>query len=545
MTINCECIKIVIFLIVITITNIGYSQIIFKDESTRLDYEALDNSGQHIIKKHDFNSIITMGVTDMNNDFHDDIVILNYEGCEKMSLHVLYQLHPVGFGEPQFEHFEYFENIDLMKALTIGDIDEDGKLDVFAGGKHNGLKIYPTTGFGTIVTPTISSHRSLFYLQGCNFIDIDQDGDLDIFAANDDHISEVLYNNSGSFSSDFTHLKPEAYIQSCVSAYPEHQSNAMYFDPNSGNYGSVFADIDFDEVTQTLNPELYISKCKGGTYPSNSQGCTINLLYQKQANGNYQEVGPDWNLDDFNQSWAADFGDINNDGKLDVAIINHDAGNKNIRILKNNGASFIEIFSENISNSYQVIMEDFDNDGYLDIIVTNNSSSLLYINNSDETFTKLSNWIDITVDNNSPYFGKDYKFISCATGDLDEDGYIDLYADYHDSQIQDPLKDVLFLNQGTGNNYIKVVLEGNPPNKFGIGARIHLTDNSANGLGTQVREIRAGESYGIVCSHIQHFGLSGISNLSNYTMKVFWPSGGISTIGGSDIIINDHNYISE
>jgi len=535
----------VLTLLVAILSSCVSAQIVFKSEPTHLNYEALDDSGLPYLKLHSFNSVITMGVTDMNNDFHDDIVILNYDPCRTMSLNVLYQIPSAGLGEPQFEHFNYFPDMGIMKGMAIADIDLDGKLDVFAGGKHNGVRIYPTNGIDPATTPNLSTHRSLFYLQGCNFIDIDRDGDLDILAANDDHLSEVLYNDSGVFSSDFNQLKPEAAIQNCVTAYSVHASNTNFFDPNSGNYGTVWADLDFDESIGILNPELYISKCKGGTNPSNTQGCTINVLYQMQNTGTYQEIASNWNLDDYYQSWAADFGDVNNDGMLDVAIINHDAGNKNLRILLNNGNSFDEVYTEAIPNSYQVIMEDFNNDGYLDIIITNKFNSLLYENNSDGSFTKLNDWIEEVDDNISPYYLNDYKFISCATGDLDHDGYIDFYADYHDSTVADPLKDALFINQGSGKNFIKVKLIGETPNSFGIGARLHLIHNLSGGLGTQVREIRSGESYGIVCSFTQQFGLASYSDLTDFTLKVFWPAGTTSIIDGADLVLNSLNYIEE
>ncbi len=500
-------------------------------------------------KKVRYQSKNPIAITDMDYDNMDDIVIFHREDCDDRSMVILYQRANSG-GWPflrrkRYLHTKPFPSVGEVIGVTISDTKNNNELQVFTGGKHFELKLYnPFQPTASPVPISPSSFHTMFWLQGCNFVDIDGDNDLDLFACNDDHKPEVFYNNQGIFQVNFSQLNPIAPNQICTHANSNQPSN--FFDPNSGNYGSVFADIDFDETNLGNNsPELYISKCRGGVIANAPMGCLTNQLFKK-INTAYVDQAATYGLDDSNQSWAADFGDIDNDGDLDAVLINH-SGPQNIRLFQNQYPSptFVDItssaFVNNIptSNSYQVIFEDFDNDGYLDILVSNKSGSHLYRNNgnsSNITYTDQNNWLNSNNNTHNNY----EAFFSCATGDLDNDGYVDIYASYFE-QSSTPKNDIIWINQGFGYDYIKVRLQGSTSNNEAIGARLHLEHPT---LGTQVREVRAGESYGIVCSFIQHFGIAN-HNIQDFTLKIFWPSGNDDTIPGTNLTKNSVNVFSE
>ena len=87
---------------------------------------------------------------------------------------------------------------------------------------------------------------------------------------------------------------------------------------NSGNYGIVWVDYDFDG-----DVDMYMSKCRLGVTNANDPR-RMNLLYENNGDGTFTEVAEDRGLRPFAQSWAADFGDIDNDGDFDAIVINHD-----------------------------------------------------------------------------------------------------------------------------------------------------------------------------------------------------------------------------
>ncbi len=511
-----------------------------------------------------YNGGIAIGITDLNEDNKDDIVLFDYDpSCGEFDMVVLHQgPYVTGYGifnafkrRQHFWHTLSFPGISDVKGVAIADIDNTGESQVAAAGAYNDLKIYNPVQ-QTDQTLSLSTYRSFFIMQGINFVDISGDNELDLFACNDNHMSEVFRRNGPGFISDFTQLKPAAGIQQCPSIYPDH--SAAFFDPNSGNYGSVFADIDFDPSLVPDNfPELYISKCRGGVSPTATTGCTINQLFQKTTStGVYNDVAGSYGLDDLSQSWASDFGDIDNDGDLDLAIINH--SHTKMRILSNPFVSgsgvqpFIDITTSAIATNitdnkaYQVFFEDFDNDGYLDLLISNRAASRLYHNNGNQTFTEVSNWLvpepQIIIPPSDYHTPNGFEaFGSCATGDLNHDGFIDIYATYGG------FHDLVWINEGGPNNYVKIRLVGDAAsgasNKDGIGARLHL-EHTSGSLGTQVREVRSGESYGVTCSLIQNFGLAQ-NDISQFTLTVYWPSGQVDVIPGASLNMNDVNVITE
>ena len=208
------------------------------------------------------------------------------------------------------------------------------------------------------------------------------------------------------------------------------------------------------------------------------------------------------------QSWTADFQDVNNDGWMDCFITNHDHISQ---LMINDGTGhYTEAMNTGIDVDglpIQGVMRDFDNDGFVDIIVSG-SVQHIFRNNGDLTFTEVTGIFD----NND--------MESYALGDLNNDGFVDVYAGYA-SIYTNPtnIDDVVWLNDGNSNNHLAVQLQGVISNRNAIGARIEIYGD----WGIQIREVRSGESYGIMNSMIQYFGLGTATEIDSVVVK--WPSG--------------------
>lgn len=428
-----------------------------------------------------------VGIVDLNNDGYDDIVLLNYAS----DIIVVYQ-HPDSLTYPYTNTGMFIQSW----AVCAGDVDNDGWSELFAGGYNNGiLLLRPDVGNPGMFNDEYLDAPNQTFVQGSNMADINNDGFLDIFICHDNGPSRIIGNDG---TGDFFFTDTD-WID--LELYPTAEEN-------SGNYGSVWSDFDSDG-----DLDLYIAKCRQGVN-SPSDPRRINQLWVNDGNNNYSELGAEYNLNNGAQSWTADFADIDNDGDFDCFITNHDVLSQ---LLENVGngrfeditpASGIEVGGLAI----QGIMEDFDNDGYVDILVSG-SFDQLFMNNGDKTFTEIE-------------AGLSGDMHSFAIGDLNTDGFIDIFGSYGDgfNTPSNVDEDILWLNDGNDNHYLNVNLEGVISNRMAVGARVEIFGP----WGKQIREVRAGESYGIFNSFTRHFGLGDSEQVDLVVVK--WPSGRVNVV---------------
>ncbi|MCC6723324.1 MAG: VCBS repeat-containing protein [Saprospiraceae bacterium] len=434
-----------------------------------------------------FSSNSSLAVVDVNNDGKDDIVRLE----DGNTVNIEYQTA----SNQAFNHYNFGYYPSNAWALAAADVNNDGLCDLFFGGYYDGAKLLLANNNGYGFSSTNLPGGS-YFAQGSNFADINNDGWLDIFSCHDDAASRIWGNNgSGSFS--------EAGQWINLATVPVSD--------NSGNYGSTWTDFDNDGDT-----DLYIAKCRGGaTDPADPR--RINQLFVNDGNEHYTQAAGAYGLKIGWQSWTSDFQDIDNDGDFDCFITNHDY---NSQLLRNDGTGhFTDISTAagfgNVNFSfYQGILRDFDNDGFMDVLTAN--PGRLYHNNGNGTFTQSLSM---------PY--ADMR--SFAVGDLNHDGFLDIFAAYPCGIVSAcGTPDKLWMNNGNANHFLAVQLQGTQSNRKGVGARVEIH----GAWGKQVREIRAGESYGISNSLTAHFGL-GLATQIDY-LVVHWPSGVVDVVANPE-----------
>jgi hypothetical protein len=454
-----------------------------------------------------FRSGVAVAIADMNADGLDDIVRLG-NGSQ---LSIEYQSLP---NQP-FANLTHGNVPGDAWAMVLGDVNNDGYNDILVGGAYDGVKLLTNTNGSLLTTALLTSGENTF-VQGSNFADINNDGWLDAFTCHDDGEPRIWGNDgTGTF------ILRDEWIDMSYNGDSGEQA--------AGNYGSVWSDFDNDR-----DLDLYIAKCRQGvTNPAAPQ--RINKLYVNDGLNNFSEQGKKHGLDIGWQSWTADFQDMDNDGDMDCLVTNHDYP---MQLLENDGAGhFTDIAPaagvDVEGNFLQGLFRDFDNDGLVDIITVGNFSSStvathLFRNNGDKTFTAISNPFG------SPSIG------SIAIGDLNNDGFLDLYAAYQTS-FNNPnpgFTDRLWMNTtNNGNNYIAFDLHGTQSNRMGVGARLEIHGS----WGIQIREVRSGESYGIQNSLTQHFGI-GTETEVEY-LVVHWPSGKVDVVANP--AINQKHTITE
>lgn len=429
---------------------------------------------------------VAIGVADLNGDGYDDIAHLQ----NGRILTVEYQ-RPDGLGF----NTVVIGQVSTMSqwSLCIADVDNNGLNDILTGGRYDGMKLYKASGTDTVIYSSSLLPGATLFVQGSNFADINNDGWVDAFGCHDDGESRIWANDgSGAF------VTADNWID--MATVPASD--------NSGNYGSVWADFDNDG-----DLDLYIAKCRQGVNnPADPR--RINALFVNDGNNNFTEAAEAANLKIGAQSWTADFGDIDNDGDLDCFITNHDVPSM---LMLNDGNG---VFTDITPNSgldigglpIQGIFRDFDNDGWVDILVAG-TAQYLFRNNGDNTFSEVEGLFNSN------------QMESFAVGDLNHDGKLDIYGGYAEVYTTPSnIPDVLWLNAtDNGNRFLAVTLVGDTSNRNGIGARISIYGP----WGVQIREVRSGESYGIMNSFMQHFGLGAHTMIDSMTVR--WPSGALDT----------------
>ena len=458
--------KITLTALIAGISSLVIAQPSFSDQSSLLN--GTTNSGGCV------------GVTDMNGDGLNDIIKLH----NSRTLYIEYQQPDGSF---QMEDYGTVSGSSQW-GMTIADTDNDGHLDVLSGGSYDGVRITKITAPG--ISSTYNMPNSNMFTQGANFADINNDGFVDAFVCHDDDESKIWGNNgNGSFSANDAWIDMTTIISS----------------DNSGNYGSVWSDFDNDG-----DLDLFIAKCRQGVTDVNDPR-RINMLFVNDGNNNFTEEADARGFVLHSQSWTIDLADIDNDGDMDALVTNHD---NTLILLENDGNGYFTDITAgsglDINGFFlQAMMRDFDNDGFVDIVIAGGIHTY-FKNLQNKAFSQHNNVFPNNDDMNS--FG---------IGDLNHDGYQDLFASYGNIYVTpDPNNDdMLWMNDGGTNNYFGVDLVGTVSNRSAIGARTELYGD----WGIQIREVRAGESYGIVNSFTQHFGIGTSTEIDSLVIN--WPSG--------------------
>lgn len=444
-----------------------------------------------------YNSFIPKVFTDINGDYVDDVLMVE-DG--KVTLY-----HNTQKTDSLFEASNFINTSQEPWAQGAFDLNNDGTSELFFSGVYDGFFVYNDLG-GSTFSLTQQVSPGDFFAQAFSIADIDNDGFIDIFVCNDDEHSKVFLNDGTGTLSDRSD-----YIDMHTTPVSD----------NSGNYSSVWTDIDGD-----MDNDLFIGKCRLGV-TSESDPRRINALFINNGDGTFTEGAAARGVASGAQTWAADYGDFNGDGFQDLFIVNHDFPNQ---LYYNDGnGNFTESmeFRDIVSNNgtgYQSIIADFDNNGWEDIMVTGSISFIYY--NTEGVFTAQMN---------SENENGMSQLVSGAFGDINRDGFIDIYGGSSGLGGPSGKADVIYVNEGNDNHFVSIALQGTTSNRMGVGALVKVYTPD----GVKCRFSKAGVSYSIQNSMNQHVGIGQSTVIDSVTID--WPS------GIRDVILNveaDKHYLA-
>ncbi|MBS1833609.1 MAG: CRTAC1 family protein, partial [Acidobacteria bacterium] len=270
-----------------------------------------------------------------------------------------------------------FEAQGYFIGLTTGDFDNDGRVDVFAAGiERNAL--FRNLGNGkfedvTAKTGAIPPKTSEWGIAAA-FLDVDGDGLLDLFVGN-----YGLDRTTARFCGD-SNRNLRVY---CHPKYFDPRPNQLYRNLGNGKFADVSAAAGIAKArgrAMSVAVADYDADGKLDIFVTNDN--LQNFLFHNLGNGKFEETGllAGVALLDHGKPVAnmgADFRDIDNDGKPDIAVTA--LNNETFPFYRNEGGgAFHDATSETKLGQlavkyggWGVAIADFDNDGWKDLFTTN------------------------------------------------------------------------------------------------------------------------------------------------------------------------------
>ena len=410
-------------------------------------------TGQNITDDGDNTESIALG--DMDDDGDLDVVAGNSR---------INRLYLNNGAENPFTGHNITDDPNITHAIAVGDVDGDGNLDVVAGNFGQINRLYLNNGtedpFANVtgLNITADDHSTRAIALG----DMNGDGRLDVVVGNRNEPNRVYLNNGTE--------NPFANIDGINIADDDNIARAIAL-------GDMDGDGDLDVSTATVRTNrLYLN--------NSSENPFINADRLNITN-------------DEDDTLAIAIGDMDGDGDLDVVTAEEGAPN---RLYLNNGTSdpFADVTGSNITddphNTQSIALGDVNGDGHLDVVAGNSAEegapNRLYLNNGTaDPFANVTG-INITDDADNT--------LSIALGDVNGDKLLDVVAgnSFHDIEGDDGIERMileanrLYLNNGTENPFANVT-------GINITDDLHNTESIALGdvNGDELLDVVAGNSF--------------------------------------------------
>jgi hypothetical protein len=501
--------------------------------------------------------------------------------------------------------YQEFESGSVGTGVAIGDYDGDGRPDIFVVSKTESCRLFRNLGHFKFADVTDQAgvgdpgDAAQVWKQGATFVDVDNDGRLDLYVCRF-NAPNLLYINQGdgtfkemahawgldvrdaSVMAAFCDYDCDGWLDVYITTnlldsiqHPSGQRGHLLHNNRNGTFTDVTARAGIAGETQSHSAIWWDYDNDGwpGLYVANDYG-KPDELYHNNRDGTFTERSGQALPHTSFSSMGSDVGDVNNDGRIDLLVADMAATthfkdqrsaadsrgrtdelpkgattapkyHRNALLLNTGTGHALEAaFLAGIASTdwtWSVRLEDLDNDGRLDLVVTNgfprdpsldvmkrimgaespseririmHASPVLKENNL--AFRNLGN---LRFENVSAAWGLGQNGVSfgAALGDLDGDGDLDMVYSNYEAGV------TVLRNDCTAGHRIEFDLRGTRSNRFGIGATVRLESR----LGVQTGQLVLARGYMSVSEPMLHFGLGEDTTIDRLT--VTWPGGLVQT----------------
>ena len=418
------------------------------------------------------------------------------------------------------------------QGVCIGDYDNDGFQDIFISyfGKN---ALYHNNGNGTFTDVAeragVADNRTKWG-SGCAFVDYDRDGLLDLFVAS--------YIDLDLKTAPLPETGPCLYKGLTVACGPPGLaggSNMLFHNNGNGTFSDVSVKAGITRTNGTYGLGVLVADLDNDGWPDIyvANDSAPAALYHNNQDSTFTDIsleaGAAFSIDGKPQAgMGVSAGDYDRDGWLDIFKTNF-AGDTSTLYRNTGKAVFDDVtFAAGIGMNTRWLgwgcgFVDFDNNGWLDILLVNGhvypevekltteagyaQRKVLYRNLRNGKFEDVTSRAGAALMRPSAARG-------CAFGDYDNDGDEDILIN-----TVNALPELMRCDSTNQNNWLTIELVGVKSNRSAIGARIKCVTED----GTQIDEVRSGGSYYSQNDLRAHFGL-GV-NRKVKSIEIRWPSG--------------------
>ncbi len=411
---------------------------------------------------------------DYNNDGHPDLLVLRGGWWGQNGKYPMSLLRNNGNGT--FD--DVTEEVGLLslhptQTAAWADYDNDGLLDLYVGHESNITENHPSQLFhnnhdGTFTEVAAANGLAdMGFVKGVAWGDFNNDGRPDLYVSVKGQPNRLFRNdgpadppkndpkNPGPEHWKFTDVTKQAGVAESI-----HSFATWFFDYDNDGWPDLFvAGYYVEDFNDIAAFEM------GLPYRAETP-----RLYHNNHDGTFTDATKQMRLDRAILVMGANFGDLDNDGWLDVYLGTGDPNYESLlpnRMFRNNNGQFFQ---------------------------------------------------DVTT---SGGFGHLQKGHAIAFGDIFNTGNEDIFEEMGGALPGDTYSSVLYKNPGHGNHWITLELEGVKTNRSAFGARIQVTVQTPEGPRHIYRTVGYGSSFGGNPLR-QHIGLGKTTKISE--IEVVWPT---------------------
>ncbi len=453
------------------------------------------------------------------------------------------------------------DKLDGGRSSAWADFDGDGDLDLVALG-HPDLAYYRNDSGRFAETAREAGLHLPSGGIGAQVADYDNDGDPDLYITRDGWFgggANVLFANDGDghfadvteragtgdtgsgFCAAFADYDGDGWIDLYVAngtGATGDSTNVLYRNRGDGTFVDVAGAAGVDHRGQSLSAAWGDFDGDGDADLYVCNFTEPNALYRNEGDGSFADITESSGTAAAHIDGFITFTlDYDNDGQLDLFV-----GNWSLfdRVLADRAAGRSTsvrdrpVLYRNLGNgafadvteaagiaraegTMSGVSADVDNDGWVDLYLGNGGPQMsrrdpdvLYRNLGNGTFADATEALGLG------HVGKSH---GVTFADYDGDGDVDLYVPSGGAQPGDHWHNVFYRNEGFGNHWLVIQLQGRQSNRDGLGARIEVQCGERR----QMREVASGYSFGNSNSLEAEFGLGDCARAEQVAVR--WPSG--------------------